>query len=77
MRELYKEAYHSQEIAVQFKHHHEFSKQQPGNGCMLFETCDLCIAWRNHIDGLAQDYSNSSALAMELLQSCTKPSTST
>ena len=27
-----------------------------------------------HIDGLAQDYSNSSALAMELLQSCTKPS---
>ena len=26
-----------------------------------------------HIDGLAQDCSNSSALAMELLQSCTKP----
>ena len=28
----------------------------------------------NRIDGLVQDYSNSSALAMELLQSCTKPS---
>ena len=27
-----------------------------------------------HIDGLAQDCSNSSALAMELLQSCAKPS---
>ena len=29
-----------------------------------------------HIDGLVQDCRNSSALAMELLQSCTKPSTS-
>ena len=28
----------------------------------------------SHIDGLAQDCSNFSALAMELLQSCTKPS---
>ena len=29
----------------------------------------------NHLnDGLAQDCSNSSALAMELLQSCTEPS---
>ena len=28
-----------------------------------------------HIDGWVQDCSNSSALAMELLQSCTKPST--
>ena len=27
-----------------------------------------------HIDGLVQDCGNSSALAMELLQSCTKPS---
>ena len=26
------------------------------------------------VDGLVQDCSNSSALAMELLQSCTKPS---
>ena len=31
-----------------------------------------CSAVRN-IDGLVQDCSNSSALAMELLQSCTKP----
>ena len=28
----------------------------------------------HHIDGLAQDVSNFSALAMGLLQSCTKPS---
>ena len=27
-----------------------------------------------HIDGFVQDCSNSGALAMELLQSCTKPS---
>ena len=27
-----------------------------------------------YIDGLVQDCSNSNALAMELLQSCTKPS---
>ena len=27
-----------------------------------------------YIDGLAQDYSNPSALTMELLRSCTKPS---
>ena len=27
-----------------------------------------------YIDGLVPDYSNSSALAMELLQSCTNPS---
>ena len=31
---------------------------------------------QKHIDGLVQDCSNSSALAMELLQSCTKPSIS-
>ena len=35
----------------------------------------ICI--NIHIDGLMQDCSNSSALAMELLQYCTKPSTST
>ena len=29
---------------------------------------------KRDIDGLVQDYSNSSALAMELLQSCVKPS---
>ena len=31
-------------------------------------------AYIHHIDGWAQDCSNSSALAMELLQSCAKPS---
>ena len=30
---------------------------------------------RDHIDGSVQDCSNSSALAMELLQSCMEPST--
>ena len=30
--------------------------------------------WTQQINGLVQDYSNSSALAMELLLSCTKPS---
>ena len=29
---------------------------------------------KNHIDDLVQDYGNSSALAMELPQSCMKPS---
>ena len=32
--------------------------------------------WFNDIDGLMQDYSNSNALTMELLQSCMKPSIS-
>ena len=32
--------------------------------------------WLNQIDGLVQDCSISSALAMEILQSCTKPSKS-
>ena len=36
----------------------------------IYKLSDL----RAHIDGLVQDCSNSSALAMELLQSCTKPS---
>ena len=31
--------------------------------------------YHHKIDGLVRDWSNSSALAMELLQSCTKPST--
>ena len=34
----------------------------------------LVPQWQNYIDGLVQHCSNSSALAMELLQSCTKPS---
>ena len=29
--------------------------------------------WQEHIGGLVQDCGNSTALAMELLQSCTKP----
>ena len=37
---------------------------------------NLLCPWNNlhnYIDGLVQDCSNSSVLAMELLQSCTKP----
>ena len=34
----------------------------------------LRILYMGYIDGLVQDCSNSSALALELLQSCTKPS---
>ena len=35
------------------------------------------MKWYHHIDGLVQDCSNSIANALELLQSCTKPSTFT
>ena len=35
----------------------------------------LWTCWIYDVDGLVQDYSNSSALAMELLRSCTTPST--
>ena len=41
--------------------------------CKL-ETSTPCISICYCFDGLVQDCSNSSALAMELLQSCTKPS---
>ena len=34
---------------------------------------DILIYITQEIDGLVQDCSNSSALAMELLQSCTEP----
>ena len=41
--------------------------QTPQAGCQK-------LVWK-HFDGLVQNCSNSSVLAMELLQSCTKPST--
>ena len=44
----------------------------------LFPT-DKCLptteTYKSYLNGLVQDGNNSSALAMELLQSCTKPST--
>ena len=45
-------------------------------GFHSFGSChaELIVENIEHIDGLVQDCSNSSALAMELLQSCTKPS---
>ena len=43
-------------------------------GCML-SADPILISWLwEYYDGLVQDRSNSSALAMELLQSCTRPS---
>ena len=39
-------------------------------------TSEVTVVIIRHVDGLVQDCSNSSALAMELLQSCTKPSMS-
>ena len=48
---------------------------------VMFEQCmSRCIQYilatgdKSHIDDLVQDCSNSSGLAMELLESCTKPS---
>ena len=56
------------------------------NSRSVASSAKTCKAWDNpgnslihvvkHIDGLVQDCSNSSALAMELLQCCTKPSIS-
>ena len=40
------------------------------NGCSLAEIHKRVF----YIDGLVQDHSNSSAIEVELLQSCTKPS---
>ena len=42
--------------------------------CLWSTSREICTWFMFDIDGLAQDCSNSSALAMELLQSCTKPS---
>ena len=43
----------------------------------LMGLCEISVwegFWMNHFDGLVQDCSNLSALAMELLQSCPEPS---
>ena len=57
--------------------------QRVSSGISLVESWkfDSCLTFTTHvlhmkycINGLAQDCSNSSALALELLQSCTKPS---
>ena len=45
--------------------------------CSVFWRCGInwkrSMWYRDYIDGLVQDCSNSSALAVELLQSCTEP----
>ena len=45
-------------------------------GDLIHSKVNSETSWSLHIDGLPQDCSNSSALAMELLQSCVKPSIS-
>ena len=40
----------------------------------LFNKCNMVISMLHNIDGSVQDCSNSTANALELLQSCTKPS---
>ena len=56
------------------------SRSQGRSGWSLTEhgRCYECsrypMGYFYHVDGLVQDCSNSSALAVELLQSCTKPS---
>ena len=40
---------------------------------MVWHLCLFSVNTHGYMDGLVQDCSNSSALAMELLQSCTKP----
>ena len=42
----------------------------------LFKSFVTNYVYIHHIDGLVQDWSNSIANALELLQSCTKPSIS-
>ena len=57
------------------------------NGCLLarhpviiwytdkkFPQTGIYVHYEDNFDGLVQDCSNSSALAMELVQSCTEPS---
>ena len=41
-----------------------------------FPACMFLFTYIEHIDGIAQDCGNSSALAMELRQFCAKPSMS-
>ena len=41
---------------------------------LYFAMHTLCIDVDHRIDGLVQDYRISCTLAMEILQSCTKPS---
>ena len=46
--------------------------EQPISYCLMIMIDDSTVCWMYH--GLVQDCSNSSALAMEILQSCSKPS---
>ena len=46
---------------------------QQGHLLLMNTFFELRITTNRNIDGLAQDCSNSNALALELLQSCTKP----
>ena len=58
---------------------HEVHRPGTGRETVLHTTWSTRVEKKNrhHIDGLVQDCSNSSANALELLQSCAKPSKST
>ena len=56
-------------ILVQIK---MLGTEQPISYCLMIMIDDSIVCWMYH--GLVQDGSNSSALAMEILQSCSKPS---
>ena len=66
-------------------HHHQWwtsyspqqgtTKDRVSNGLVTnWSISTSFLTQKSHIDGLVQDCSNSSALALELLQSCAKPS---
>ena len=55
----------------------DFSSAFLSTHCPLGDVAvTLDYYFEDHIDGLVQDCSNSSVLAVQLLQSCTKPSIS-
>ena len=60
-------------LKVMARCHQASSHYELSQGQYKFTNWDSFKKMFKHINGLVQDCSNSSALAMELLQSCTKP----
>ena len=61
----------AQKLRLRWQKHHIVAANR---GVGFVNTVNTFTPYWNHIDGLVQDCSNSSAYALELLQSCTKPS---
>ena len=59
-----------------FKNLRHLSAEKRRENTMAWHWIADPVHWRVYIDGLVQDYSISIALAVEILQSCTKPSIS-